>query len=85
MELLRPGYDERIVAGPEAVPPRKIHRSPRAWSNHLHVDATTAALKRQADVLAGDPPTRRLDADWRTRFEDAAWALVNSPEFVFVP
>ncbi|MEW4528836.1 DUF1553 domain-containing protein [Maioricimonas sp. JC845] len=85
VELLRPGYDERIVAGPEAVPPRKIHRSPRAWSNHLHVDATTAALKRQADVLAGDPPTRRLDADWRTRFEDAAWALVNSPEFVFVP
>ncbi|MFG0333682.1 MAG: DUF1553 domain-containing protein [Maioricimonas sp. JB049] len=85
VKLLRPGYDERIVAGPEAVPPRTIHRSPRAWSNHLHVDATTAALKRQAQVLAGDPPTKRLDPDWRTRFEDAAWALVNSPEFVFIP
>jgi len=23
--------------------------------------------------------------DWRERMEDALWALVNSPEFVFVP
>ncbi len=33
----------------------------------------------------GDPPTRRLREDWRRRMEDALWALVNSPEFVFVP
>ena len=33
----------------------------------------------------GDPPTTRLEADWRERMEDMVWALVNSPEFVFVP
>jgi hypothetical protein len=33
----------------------------------------------------GDPPTTRLEADWRERMEDMVWALVNSPEFVFIP
>jgi len=36
-------------------------------------------------VLRGDPPTPRLQADWRERLEDMIWTLVNSPEIVFVP
>jgi len=43
------------------------------------------AIRRQREILQGDPPTARLDADWRSRVEDMLWALVNSPEFVFVP
>jgi hypothetical protein len=83
--LLEDGYADRIVAGPEAVPPRHIHRSPRTWSNHLHPDATVVALERREQVAAGEPPSVRLDADWRQRAEDAVWVLVNLPEFVFVP
>lgn len=85
IDLLAEGYEERIVAGPEAVPPRRIHRSPRTWSNHLHPDATDEALARIAEVERGEAPSVRLDADWRQRAEDAVWALVNVPEFVFVP
>lgn len=33
----------------------------------------------------GDEPTPRLQPHWRERMEDVLWALVNSPEFVFVP
>jgi hypothetical protein len=84
-DLLAEGYEERIVAGPEAVPPRRIHRSPRTWSNHLHPDATDEALARIAEVDRGEAPSVRLNADWRQRAEDAVWALVNLPEFVFVP
>ncbi|REJ89241.1 MAG: DUF1553 domain-containing protein [Planctomycetota bacterium] len=85
VELLADGYEDRIVAGPDAVPPRRIHRSPRTWTNHLHPEATEIALARQAELEAGDPPSARLDADWRQRAEDAAWVLLNLPEFVFVP
>jgi hypothetical protein len=85
VDLLEDGYAERIVAGPEAVPPRRIHRSPRTWSNHLHPDATDEALARIAEVDRGEAPSVRLNADWRQRAEDAVWALVNLPEFVFVP
>jgi hypothetical protein len=85
VDLLAEGYADRIVAGPEAVPPRRIHRSPRTWSNHLHPDATDEALARIAEVDRGEAPSVRLSADWRQRAEDAVWALVNLPEFVFVP
>ena len=85
VELLADGYEDRIVAGPDAVPARRIHRSPRTWTNHLHPAATDLALARQAELEAGDPPSVRLGADWRERAEDAAWVLLNLPEFVFVP
>ena len=85
VEMLEVGYADRVVAGPEAVPPRRIHRSPRTWSNHLHPDATVDAMQRVDEVRGGEPPSARLDGDWRQRAEDAVWVLVNLPEFAFVP
>ncbi len=84
-ELLAPGYDSRIVAGPEVVRPRRIHRSGITWYNHFDPRSDQEAVARQREVLKGDPPTARLDADWRARAEDAVWALINQPEFVFLP
>lgn len=83
--LLEEGYAARVVAGPDAVPPRRIHRSPRTWSNHLHPEATLDALRRMDQVRAGEPPSVQLEAAWRQRAEDALWVLVNLPEFAFVP
>lgn len=83
--LLAPGYDQRVVAGPDAVPPRRIVRSGVTWSNHFAPQSDDELVARQRQVLDGDPPSSRLQPEWRTRAEDAAWALTNTPEFVFVP
>ncbi|MEZ6066337.1 MAG: DUF1553 domain-containing protein [Planctomycetaceae bacterium] len=85
VELLSPGYGARVVAGPESVPPRRIRRSGVTWSNHFAPESDVELMNREREVLQGDPPTQRLDADWRERAEDAVWTLVNSPEFAFVP
>jgi hypothetical protein len=33
----------------------------------------------------GDPPTKRLRAGWRKHMEDVIYALINSPEFIYIP
>ena len=58
---------------------------PVSWSNHLNPEATRIKQEAERAARAGDPPTDRLRAAWRERMEDAVWALVNSPEFVFMP
>jgi hypothetical protein len=85
VSLLEDGYDERIVAGPDAVPPRQIFRTGITWSSHFSKEADIEAMNREREIERGDAPSVRLDADWRARAEDVVWTLVNSPEFVFVP
>jgi hypothetical protein len=84
-ELLSDGYEGRVIAGPESSPPVRIHRSPLTWRNHLNDRSNTYAIERDRIVEEGDAPTVRLAPDWRARLEDGVWALVNTPEFVFVP
>lgn len=83
--LLAPGYSQRVAAGPEAVPARRLFRSGVTWANHFDPRSDEEAIARQRQILRGDPPSVRLDPDWRARAEDAAWVLTNLPEFVFVP
>ena len=85
IELLGPGYDARIVAGPEAAHPRRIFRSGITWSNHFDPKSDDEAMARQRDIVKGELPTERLAVDWRKRAEDATWVLVNLPEFLIVP
>ena len=56
-----------------------------SWANHLNPEATRIKQELERHARAGDVPTERLRADWRERMEDMVWALVNSPEFIFVP
>ncbi len=65
VELLSEGYEDRVVAGPDDVPPRRIHRSPLTWRNHLNDRANTYAIERERDVEAGDTPSMQLAPDWR--------------------
>jgi len=87
VELLSDGYDERI--NPEEInkplPPLPALRTGVGWSNHLHPDANTLQVETHEVVNRGDPPTKRVTPEWRHRFEDMLWALMNSPEFIFIP
>jgi mono/diheme cytochrome c family protein len=84
-DYLSGGYADRMK---DAKPTKPAKRAPKpyvSWSNHLHPQATTLKQQEEADARAGDPPTDRLDADWRGRLEDVLWVLVTSTEFVFTP
>jgi hypothetical protein len=82
-DLLSPGYNSRRIEAPLNPPPPPLRVV--SWSHHLSPLATDIKLEAERAVREGDPPTRRLDPDWRHRMEDAVWSLINSPEFVFVP
>jgi hypothetical protein len=88
VDLLREDYDQRRVepnpfADGQKQPTER--RSAVAWSNHLSPEASLLKLEMERRARSGDPPTALLSADWRERMEDMVFALVNSPEFVFVP
>jgi hypothetical protein len=86
LEMVSPGFESRRRLDQPVTPsPIASLRSPVSWSNHLIPDATTTMLEIEKVVMAGDPPTKRLDPEWRMRVEDLLWAMTNSPEYVFVP
>ena len=83
---LNPGYESRLLAVPSGELPKKPRVTKVAmWSNHLNPEATNVVYEMEKIVRAGDPPTPRLAAPWRERMEDAVWALILSPEFVYLP
>ncbi len=77
-------YSDRVVAGASPNSKRRPVRRV-SWSNHLHPRATEIQLAEEKAAQAGDPPTHRLRPEFRERMEDVVWALINSPEFVFLP
>lgn len=85
-EYLRAGYEDR--RNPEFTKASSRNSAPvRAvsWANHLNPEATRIKQEQERAARLGDLPTQRLRPAWRERAEDALWAMVNSPEFVFVP
>ena len=81
---IRRAFASRQVKGAKPSPRHmKVHAV--SWSNHLHADATRIKLELERLAREGDPPTVRLRAPWRESFEDVVFALINSPEFIFVP
>ncbi len=87
VELLSEGFDQRIDEAYLNAPLQKLPgaRTGVGWSNHLQPAANEVQVATQEIVRLGDPPTKKLRADWRERFEDMLWSLMNSPEFLFVP
>jgi hypothetical protein len=78
-------YEGRIVPGAAANPRATSAARRVSWSNHLSPEATTIQIEREKAARAGDPPTARLTGAFRERMEDIVWALINSPEFIFLP
>ena len=88
VRLLAEGYHTRVIPESERIRPTPGKRErPRyvSWSNHVDGPANTLALQNEAAARRGDPPTNALDNDWRLRMEDALWAILNAPEWIYTP
>lgn len=83
--FLDDSYGNRLVPGAKARPAATQEARRVSWSNHLSPEATRIQMESEKAARAGDPPTARLTPEFRERMEDVVWALINSPEFVFVP
>lgn len=84
VELIEPDFAERLTG----LPKPKVTTKARArvdWDKHLSPEASVELLEAERLARQGPPATVRLTPEFRERVEDALWALVNSPEFVFVP
>ncbi len=86
VSLLRDGYGDRVRSlsmSEIAAPPKRFRYV--SWSNHLNTQANVIKVEMTELARQGPPPTKRLQADWRRRAEDAVWALINSPEMIVIP
>ena len=83
---LSAGFDTRhsTLQAPSSKPTRTREKYV-SWSNHLDGEATTVRMAQEAAARQGEPPTEKLDAQWRTRMEDVLWAMLNAPEWAFSP
>lgn len=85
VRLLEPGFSGRIVAGAKARSTKRESDGRVSWSNHLSAEASLIRMEEERKLRFGDQPTDRLTKDFRERYEDMLWALMNSPEFAMVP
>lgn len=86
MPMLEQGFQDRLVPPDQVQPvvyPPMLRRV--SWSNHLAEDANRVKIEMEERARDGDPADPRLKPEWRMLFEDVVWAVVNSPEFVWVP
>ena len=84
-DLLRPYYATRKVKNATLTAAAMKTDNRVSWSNHLSAEATLIRMEEERRLRMGDEPTRRLTPEFRERFEDTLWAMVNSPEFVMLP
>jgi hypothetical protein len=84
VETLRPGFSARMLTREVTPPPPAPRRKFVAWSNHMRSEANSLRLAEESATRRGDAPTDRLDPDWRRRFEDVVWALLNAPEWTHI-
>ncbi|HET6426674.1 MAG TPA: DUF1553 domain-containing protein [Planctomycetaceae bacterium] len=82
---LTEGFAERRQASIAKAASRPPRHTGVGWSNHLKPEASDRKIAMKTAVDRGDPPSLRLEPDWRQRAEDMVWALINESDFLFVP
>jgi hypothetical protein len=85
VNLLGEDFSRRKTGAPPGPVPTWPARDGVNWSNHLQPISSEIRLARQKELEKGDPPTAQLSPAWRERAEDMVWAIMNSPEFVWIP
>ena len=84
-DYLRPTHMDRKQPG-SAKRKKYLNSDKRvSWANHLSAEATVIRMEEERRLRSGDVPTERLKPDFRERYEDLIWSLVNSPEFTLAP
>ncbi len=82
---LSAGYEQRRIDYQPENPGQRYPAKYVSWTNHLDPEANALRVEEEAASRRGDPPSPRLDNNWRLRMEDVLWALLNAPEWVFAP
>ncbi len=84
--VLAEGFEARLVPAANVTPPDPVPALPQVdWFNHLRPEANTIQQELEQRVQLGPPPDSRLVDDWRERYEDVVWSLINHHEFVWLP
>ncbi len=83
---LQEGFATRLVPADKIVEPKPLERLPQVtWSNHVRPEANTIQEEHARRVRQGPPVDPRLQPEWRERYEDFIWSVVNLREFVWIP
>lgn len=82
--VLHDGYESRKVIGKLDPLPAEPRRKFVAWSNHNIPEANSLRIEEETDAKRGPAPTRLLREEWRSRYEDVVWAMLNAPEWTRV-
>ncbi|MCE2814834.1 MAG: DUF1553 domain-containing protein [Planctomycetaceae bacterium] len=83
-EILSAGFNDRIVQHFAIAQPSDSF--PRVtWSNHLRPEANEISIELEKLAREGPEVDPRLEKDWRERYEDVLWCIINTDEFVWLP
>ncbi len=86
VRALTPGFATRVLPPGEVRPVSRPPALPAvSWANHLVAEANSIKLEMEQRARAGPPADPRLRPAWREVYEDAAWSLINTREFVWLP
>jgi hypothetical protein len=84
-QFLQPVYGGRQQEGIARASLATAKDTRVSWGNHLSAEATLIRMDEERQLRMGDPPSPRLKPEFRERYEDLIWSLVNAPEFMLVP
>jgi len=84
--IVSAGFESRIVppgARKRPAPPEPLPLI--TWFNNLDAEAANIQIEKARRVNQGPMPDHRLQPEWRERYEDVVWSLINHHEFVWMP
>ena len=79
-------FNQRQVPANQVKPITPLPRLPKVtWFNHAQSESNNIQMEHERRLRQGPSGDPRLQPQWRERFEDVVWSLVNHPEFVWIP